>query len=380
MEEETLTIRDKLFSVIRAGMSLDTEAPDLSDADCEELIRIGTQQAILPVICRGMKSCGAPEAWIAVCSRAQNRDLYQHIQREYALKQICKALDGDGIPYVLLKGAVLCRLYPAPELRTSIDIDILVYEEDLDRAVRALESGTDFRMRDKAYHNVSMINAHVHLELHFTIKENAEQIDSLLSRAWDYAQAAGEGSRYSFTPEFLAFHVIAHMCHHFLHGGLGVRPFLDLWLVRNRTVFDEDALRRMCSACGVLKFYEECGRLSDVWLKKEAHTETTRALEEYCFSGGVFGSSRFKNAGRQRKKRGFRYILSRVFPPAYEVEEFYRDETGKKHTLAYYYIKRLRSWFSKDRRDQLREDVQTVLSSDREYLDKTGWLFKQLEL
>lgn len=68
-----------------------------------------------------------------------------------------------------LKGAVLRYIYPAPELRTSSDIDVLVKEEDLESAVAAIENATDFKMLRKAYHDISMVNSQVHLELHFTI-------------------------------------------------------------------------------------------------------------------------------------------------------------------------------------------------------------------
>ena len=146
-----------------------------------------------------------------------------------------------------------------------------------------------------------------------------------------------------FPPDYLIFHVFAHMSHHFTHGGLGIRPFIDLWLLKNRTTFDEAKVREMCSECEILKFYEESCNLADVWLGDGNHTETTRMLEDVCIFGGVFGSAKCKNAGRQRKKRGWKYILSQVFPPAYQVKEYYRDETEKEHTRPYYYGKRLLS-------------------------------------
>ena len=35
------------------------------------------------------------------------------------------------------------------------------------------------------------------------------------------------------TPEYLIFHNVAHMSYHFSHGGLGVRPYIDLYLLRS---------------------------------------------------------------------------------------------------------------------------------------------------
>ena len=371
----------KLFAVIRAGLDQSTDPIMLSSSDCETLTQIGLRQSILPIIYRGLKKFGVSEGVVQGCDQVRFKDTKQYILQNDALKKIAAALDEAQVPYIPLKGAVLRHLYPAPELRTSSDIDVLVKEKALETAVTAIEKATDFKTLKKAYHDISMVNTQVHLELHFTIKENAENIDQLLSQAWEYASPAGDGSsRYDFTPEFQVFYVVAHMCHHFLHGGLGIRPFLDLWLLKNRTEYDETMVRTLCSESGILKFYEECCNLAEVWLGDGEHTETTKLLEKFCLTGGVFGSAQFKNAGRQRKKRGWNYIASRIFPPAYQVKEFYRDESGTKHTLAYYYLKRLISWLNKRRRGQMKEQIRDLLASDQNYLDNTDILFKRLEL
>lgn len=373
----TTELRDKLFAVIRAGMDQRSDQISLSAEDCKELMQLGAHQSILPIIHRGLQKMDAPVDLVKECDLARLRDTKQYILQKDALSKIGTALDAERIPYIPLKGAVIRYLYPIPELRTSSDIDVLVQEDDLKRAVSATEKATDFKTLKKAYHDISMVNSNVHLELHFTIKENSENIDKLLARAWEYAEPA-KGSRYTFTPEFQIFHVVAHMSHHFTHGGLGIRPFLDLWLMRNKTAFDEVSVRQMCSDCGILKFYEESCNLAEVWLGSDEHTGTTKMLEDFCLSGGVFGSAEFKNAGRQRGKRGWKYILSRVFPPEYQVKEYYRDEAGKEHTLAYYYGKRLLSWF--DRRTELKNQMKAVLVSNTKYLNSTDELFRRLEL
>lgn len=373
-------IPEKLFPLIRAGLDLEAEFPELSAEDCAELLSLGKRQSILPILYWGLKKLGAPEDMLEEWDRACVKDLYLFVQLNEAQKSVSSVLNGKEIPYIPLKGAVLRWLYPAPELRTSCDLDVLVREDELDRAVQALETGAGFNNLGRAYHDISMANKHVHLELHFSIKENIENVDALLCRAWDYAAPTGEGSRWTFTPEFQLFHVIAHMSYHFLHGGLGIRPFLDLWLLRHKTQYDEETVRQMCSSCGILTFYEQCCALSEVWLGGAAHMETTEMLESFCLSGGVFGSSRFESAGLQRKRRGWRYILSRIFPPPDQVREQYRDESGKKHTLLYYYVKRLISWLGRRRRKELKTQMRAVLSCDPEYLDSADELFRRLEL
>ena len=378
-DKTTQDFNEKLFALVRAGMDLETVPVSLSEEECSKLKWIGICQSILPILQRGLEKTGAPAEVVEAFFQASLMDMHQIVQHDIALESVSALLDEAKIPYVLLKGAALRHLYPDFSLRTSSDIDVLVHETDLDRAVTVLERETDFQVRERGYHDVSMVSARVHLELHFTLKENMESVDRILGRAWEYTEPS-EGSRAVFQPDFHVFYLIAHMVKHFLNGGLGIRPILDLWLLRTKTSYDEVTVCRMCSECGILKFYRECCALSEAWLAKAEHTETTKLLEEFCLSGGVFGSDKFMNAGRQRKKRGWRYLFSRVFPPAYEVKYFYKDDMGKEHTLPYYYVKRLISWASKEKRDDFRKEVQTVLSSDQDYLNRADKLFRLLEL
>lgn len=366
-----------LFPVIRAAFGLDVPSITPTAEECEELAAIGKKQSILPVIYAGLKKMDLPKDLLKTVDSARNKDLRSFVLHNDALQKIETALNEEQIPYIPLKGSVLRNLYPAPEMRTSCDIDVLVYEGDIDRAVAAIESATDFEMNHRAYHDISMLNKSVHLELHFSIKENDENLDRVLSRAWEYAIHA-EGSRYAFTPEFQLFHVVAHMSYHFLHGGLGIRPFLDLWLLRNKTEFDEGKVKDLCQQCGILKFYEECCKLTDVWLGAAEHTETTEMLEDFCLSGGVFGNHEFKNAARQRKHRGLKYILSRVFPPASQVREYYSNASDEKHSLLYYYMKRWISWVK--RRKELKRQIGEIISTDKQYINKTDELLKRLEM
>ena len=368
-----------VFDIIRYCLANTTGNVVLSDKEYYELIEIGKKQSILPIIYCGLKNMGWSQNQLKAISDACNKDLFAFIQQNEALKKVGSVFDQAEIPYIFLKGAILRNLYPSPEMRTSHDIDVLVHEQDINQAIEILESSTDFKLMKQGYHDFTLLNGKgVQLELHFNIKENAENIDRLLEKAWDYAEPVGKELRFEFTNEFQVFYITAHMSHHFLHGGLGIRPFIDLWLLRKKTVYDEATVRDMCSECGILKFYEECCNLSEVWLGDQKHTETTKMLEQFCLSGGVFGSAEFKNAARQREQRGVKYILSRVFPPAYQVKEFYKDDSGKEHILPYYYVKRWLSWGSKARRKEMNKQIHSVLNIDRSYLDSAEELLARL--
>ena len=63
--------------------------------------------------------------------------------------------------------------------------------------------------------------------------ENIEKLDRALERVWDYASPIADGRmEHRLTNEYLVFHVLAHMAAHFINGGCGVKPFVDLYLLK----------------------------------------------------------------------------------------------------------------------------------------------------
>ena len=381
MEKRNLktNLRDNLFAVICAGMDQCSDQINLSTEDCKELIQIGMQQSILPIIYRGMKKSNAPEDLVKECDRGRLQNIKQYMIQNDALRKICAALDEEQIPYIPLKGAVLRQLYPAPELRTSCDIDVLVKEEELDKAVIAIENATDFKSQKRNYHDISMLNSKVHLELHFSILENMESIDRLLSHVWEYADQDC-GFRYKLTPEFQIFHIIAHMSYHMVHGGLGIRPFLDLWLLRTKTDYNEETVHQMCSYCGILTFYEKCCNLVDAWMAGASVPEELTMLEEYTLNGGVFGNKENALASKQREHRGFNYYVHRTFMSRELMATEYPELKEKPYMLPFCQIKRWLRLLNPQKRKQVKQEIVSVREMQPETIDLFDKLLVSLGL
>lgn len=262
--------------------------------------------------------------------RAMKQAAFGAVQRylrlEYELGQICNAFEQAQIPYIPLKGAVIRKLYPEPWMRTSCDIDVLVHEEDLERAaealVRVLSYTTD---QKKHYHDMSLYSpGGIHLELHFSIQETMENIDGLLSRVWEHAVPV-TGYQYALENEFLAFHLLAHMSYHFVGGGCGIRSLLDIFLLRERSFYDEAVLRSYISRCGIEKFYDSILELIFVWFQGGTPTPLAERMERYLLSGGTYGSQEQRIAVRQQRQGGrLGYLLGRVFMPYRELKIRYR--------------------------------------------------------
>ena len=186
-------------------------------------------------------------------------------QGDEKFEEICEALEQAKIPYLPLKGSVLRALYPKGWMRTSCDIDILVREADLERAVTVLCETLEYEKKGLGSHDVSLFSpANIHLELHYDLVEDARANNcaALLSHIWEYAHPKAEGSaEHVLSDEMFYFYHIAHMAKHFEIGGCGLRPFLDLWLLDH---IEADKARRdaLLEQGKLLQFAEICRRLS----------------------------------------------------------------------------------------------------------------------
>ena len=259
------------------------------------------------------------------------------------VENISLLFEEERISFITLKGTAIRKLYPEPWMRTSCDIDILVREEDLDRAEKLLVEKLGFTSKGRQYHDISLYSdTDVHLELHFSIKENMESIDRLLSMVWEYASPKAEGSfEYVLTNEFLLFQHVSHMAYHVVSGGCGIRYFMDLYLLEKRLKVDNMVFGKMLEECELTKFHETSLKLANIWFSNDKHDNVTLLLQKYILGGGVYGTKKNMIAANNKKRSTVSYILNRIFMPYDELCIRYPKLKGKKVLLPFYWSKRL---------------------------------------
>ena len=264
------------------------------------------------------------------------------------LSQISGVFEDGGIEHIALKGSVIRGYYPESWMRTSCDIDILVKKEQLQAASVLLEEKLGYKYLTRCSHDISFESkTGVHLELHFTLLEDFSSLSGqseVISDVWE-ASPLKEGKSYTreMTDAYLYFYNLAHMAKHFLSGGCGVKPFVDLWVLENRIDFNREERERLVSKGGLGAFLEASRNLVEIWFFGKARTEKDRIFEKYIVSGGVYGTVENKvKVGTAKKKSRVRYILGRIFPSYTTLKNQYPVLEKRKILLPICYIRR---WF-----------------------------------
>ena len=304
-------------------------------------------------------------------------------QQNYDFNQIVKTFNEQKIDFIPLKGAVLNNYYPEPWLRTSCDIDILVKEQDLDRAITALIDINGYKTDNKInYHDVSLFSpSNVHLELHFNILESNEKLDKVLSLVWEYATQKNDDSfEYVLTNEFFIFHLIAHMVYHFLNGGCGVRTIMDIYVASKKLSIEQDKLYSLLEKSEIAKFYESITELASVWFSNGKHNKKTRMLEKYVISGGVYGSleNRVKIDATKVDKKST-HIFKRIFCPYSIMKNRYPILRKHKWLLPFYEVVRWIQTIFSGKAKRLKREIQILENTSnsekaefKEFLSEIG--------
>ena len=348
-----MTTADRLFSLLRVSLGAEESICVLPD-ELPALFELANFHDLAHLVCSALKKTGdlpadmadeRVKAAVAGFKKQQSLSVFRAENIGYEQKRLCAALEEAGIDFMPLKGAVLRALYPAAWMRTSCDIDVLVKEEDLSSAVDLLCEKLGGKAEERHSHDQSVFTeSGVHIELHFLLDEYLPQADGVLSRVWEGAVPA-EGKTHETCMDDGMFYVyhIAHMAKHVIHGGCGVRPFIDLFLMDKDPRFAPEKVDGLLKESGLLTFANEARHLSRVWFASETPTDLSRRMERYLLSAGVYGSSE-NNRAIENERQTAKYVKKRLFLPYEVLKKQYPKLEKHKWLMPWYQVRR---WVTK---------------------------------
>lgn len=382
-------VNNMLFALLRSvlcGETLDKNLfQGLNEETLGHLYKLSKRHDMAHVVGAALDNAGllGDSKTAGKFAKQQLMAIYRYENQKHELDRICDTLEESGIPFIPLKGSVIRDLYPEPWMRTSCDIDVLVHECDLDRAIKVLVDALGYKADEKKeYHDVSLYSdSGVHLELHFNIKENVEALDRVLECVWEYASPADEKSqRYVLSKEFFIYHIVAHASYHFIGGGCGIRPFADLWLLNQDLDYDREETLNLFKMSGIEDFFMATETLCGVWFSGKDHNELTEKMEKYIFRGGVYGTEESFIAARHSARGGkLGYARSRIFVSFEHLKTRYPSLKYRVFTPFY----QVRRWIDTLHQKRLRRSVgelRTNASLGSEKINEVSSLMNDLKL
>ncbi len=152
--------------------------------DWEYLLTLSVFQDVTPILAyvltRGALARYIPPPYLEKLERSYRENVNRNIILSNELTKVLSLIHRQGIEVIALKGSVLAdQLYVNPELRSTIDIDLLVREDDLTRVeTLLLETGyTPSTVKDDIEHPFHHVfyrqgRLPIMLELHWNLDDS----------------------------------------------------------------------------------------------------------------------------------------------------------------------------------------------------------------
>lgn len=231
------TVQKDFLTLVRSGLwgcELDL---DCAKADLTSIIKLAKEQSMLGIVGNVLvQQPGMPDTLKKKLKSFLYNNVLTHSLLNKTLHKCVNALNGAGIPYILLKGQGNATYYPNPTLRQCGDIDIYVGHENYRKAIETLNAGgCEYMDISESLKHFDMTMDGVTIEIHRTsMVYTPQKRDAIYCKFQDHGMKENyntlriEGMDIR-TPEqtFNSYYVFAHLFHHYLTGGIGLRQLCD---------------------------------------------------------------------------------------------------------------------------------------------------------
>ena len=205
---------------------------------------------------------------------------------------ICGLFDEAGVDYMPLKGTILKKLYPSPEMRIMGDADILIRMEDYDRVTTVMRSLDGIPLPESDHEYTWALPSKMAIELHKRlIPSYNEDYYAYYGDGWRLAKPIAPGAhRHVMTNEDQLIYLFTHFAKHYRDKGAGVKYVVDFY-VFHRCYPDLDMayLERELKKLQLWEFFRNVMQLISVWFEGAESSEMTDFLTDKIFDDGVFG-------------------------------------------------------------------------------------------
>ena len=272
-------------------------------------------------------------------------------QQMYQIKMMFEAFDREKIDYMPLKGVVLKKFYPKPEMRSMGDADILIrFEEYSDRIIPIMKKlgFEEGRVSD----NELVWNKHrICIELHRRlIPSYNKDYYAYYGDGWRLAKLCG-GTHYSMSDEDQMVYLFTHFAKHYRDSGIGIRHMVDLWVFRNRCKdLDEEYIKAELRKLQLYNFYQNTINTLRVWFEQKDTDEVSDFITQIIFNSGVYGTNEahvLSDALKLSKATGHNNdlrktkLITEIFPPYDYMRRRYPILNNKVWLMPIFWLVRL---------------------------------------
>lgn len=261
-----------------------------------------------------------------------------------------KQLQDNHIPFALLKGAVLSRLYPAKELRTFGDVDVYIPSAYVPQLRELLAQNND-RITHEDEQQICVSRPPLFIEFHYALEHD---VPTALPALSTYLEDAATHMTYwepvgipTVDPLFHFIYLISHQMRHFESDSPGIRSYLDLAVfLKSGFAPDCETLAATLRQLGLYEYAATALTLVEHWFGVPSPLDTVEIdgtdiafLEEYLCCAGLFAQQQNPRAKQVSVHGRLGALWTSLFPPKEQLrkEKTYAALSARCLPAAYIY-------------------------------------------
>lgn len=303
-----------------AGLFANADWNGIHRTACEQTVAALLMDAIARLPHDVMPPLGVKMRFIADATLTERRN---HAVGE-EMKRVCRLLEEKGVKVAFFKGQIAAARYPHPEHRTPGDVDFIAdcpaRAEMLMLADGGKQGGVVPKHAEITMNGVLFESHRMALDMAFP--PSMGYFNRQIARM--FAEGRGgervDGADLPCLPPVLELcHCTAHINHHFLEVGIGLRQLADfaLLLARKHDAITPEELKRHLRGVHMLRFFRALEALGVEYLGlpkesvvlpfSDSDRANARLIMRSAFRGGNFG----RYDGRD-KSNGYRRLMVSV--------------------------------------------------------------------
>ncbi len=366
------------LQVIGAALREKAAPPLPNGADAERLCRLAARNAVQGLFCAGLQSeCKKlPDETRQKLQKSCQAAAFRECTQQEFLCALRAQFAEEKIDFMLLKGSHLKALYPAPELRFMVDMDVLVHDCDLDRAKNVLISFGLSLEADNGKDIIFMKKPFLTVELHRTLFQEKYFMYSYFLGVWDKAIPLG-AHEYCMSENDLYVYTLAHLAEHYTTAGSCFRPVMDLFLLeqKRKDLLDFAYIEAQFQELGIEKFAENIRALGKVMFLGAPTTETLTMMENYVTFGPPVQNAAAASAAAVTQKSKARRMLDAAFPSLRHMRLRYPVLKRLPFLLPLFWLIRLAQYtFTKDK--SIARKRKELKNADQKSADTLEHIFR----
>lgn len=334
-----MTATQQFFLDILAGhIRGETSSPPPPGVDWGQLFQLAQAHGLTGTVwaqCRAVPEI-PPEA-LKKLHNGFISSVFHDTCRGQDFREVTAALAGAGIPVLSMKGMLLRRDYPVPQLRTMGDVDLVIRPEDRSRCHEVMTGlGFSCMVDNHAVwtYTRDVVTYEIHDHMMYEDLANSVDYRGYFDRVWEHAAPGPDGL---WIPEagYHFLYLMVHNAKHTMNKGNGFRAYLDLVFFcrgegRN---LDWPRISRELEKLRLLEFTRTCFALCESWFGvkmpipgRALEEDFLEEITEKTFRDGLFGLENRENrtggsAKAIRRSRlpyglaAVKVTLHKLFPP-----------------------------------------------------------------